>query len=231
MKTNLLLLAACIFSISTAKAQRDPTAPLGRTTFGIRGGVNFQNFNGKDADGNMISQNLVTRYNFGVNLEIPVAVEFYFQPGILFTTKGSLKKATVNGQPYEANSNISYVEVPLNLIYKPLLGTGHMILGFGPYVAYGVGGKATYKLGSDTRTEKIKFLNKVESGHSTDVTYFRPFDAGANLVAGYEFSSGMSFQLNVQLGFAKVNPEYWNLPNDKSSIKNTGFGLSLGYRF
>jgi hypothetical protein len=56
-------------------------------------------------------------------------------------------------------------------------------------------------------------------------------DAGANLLAGYEFSNRISFQLNAQLGLAKINSKYENSPNAKTSAKNTGFGVSLGYRF
>jgi hypothetical protein len=29
----------------------------------------------------------------------------------------------------------------------------------------------------------------------------------------------------------KINPEYKILSDDESIVKNTGFGLSLGYRF
>ncbi len=61
--------------------------------------------------------------------------------------------------------------------------------------------------------------------------YVRPFDAGANLLAGYEFGFGISFQLNAQLGLLKVNPGYDGDSNDDTSVKNTGFGISVGYRF
>jgi hypothetical protein len=55
-------------------------------------------------------------------------------------------------------------------------------------------------------------------------------DAGANLLAGYEFSNRFSFQLNAQLGLTKINPEYEGATNDKTSAKNTGFGFSVGCR-
>ena len=64
-----------------------------------------------------------------------------------------------------------------------------------------------------------------------DVVYIRPMDAGANMLAGYEFGNKVSFQLNAQLGLTKINPEYEGSSNDNSSAKNTGFGFSLGYRF
>ena len=55
------------------------------------------------------------------------------------------------------------------------------------------------------------------------------FDAGANFLAGYELSNHFSAQLNAGLGLINlVNREQGDT---KSSLKNTGFGLSLGYRF
>ena len=93
-----------------------------------------------------------------------------------------------------------------------------MILGFGPYAAFAVGGKY-----------------KPENGNDVDIEFgdapseFKRFDAGANLLAGYEFSNKLSFQLNAGLGLVNIN----NRPtgDSKSTMKNTGFGVSLGYRF
>ena len=54
------------------------------------------------------------------------------------------------------------------------------------------------------------------------------FDAGANFLAGYEFSNKLSFQLNAGLGLVNIlNTE----SGDDAKLKNTGFGISLGYRF
>lgn len=61
--------------------------------------------------------------------------------------------------------------------------------------------------------------------------YFKAFDAGANVFAGYEMANRIFFQLNTQLGLLKINPEDKRITNDETSIKNTGFGISLGYRF
>ena len=43
--------------------------------------------------------------------------------------------------------NLSYIEIPVNLLYKPVVGNGKLLLGFGPYIAYGIGGK--YKTDGD----------------------------------------------------------------------------------
>jgi hypothetical protein len=231
MKRRIIILITAMVLLTTITNAQKTTAHSGGTTFGIRGGINFQNINGKDQDGNKLTNDLVTRFNLGVNAEIPVGTDFYFQPGLLFTTKGAKNEQVVFGQNVISTVNLSYLELPLNLIYKPALGAGHLLLGFGPYVALGVGGKVKYEEDGSNQQQDVKFKNNVKASDAIDVVYFKPLDAGANLLAGYEFHNKLSFQLNTQLGLTKINPEYEGAADDKSSFKNTGFGLSLGYRF
>jgi hypothetical protein len=56
-------------------------------------------------------------------------------------------------------------------------------------------------------------------------------DVGANVFAGYEMGNGIFVQLNTQLGLVEINPTDKRIDNDETSLKNTGFGLSLGFRF
>ena len=174
---------------------------------------------------------MLTGFNIGLNAEIPVGIDFYFQPGLLYTIKGAKSEDEILGQPFHTTLKISYLELPLNFLYKPLLGTGHLILGFGPYIAFGIGGKATFEGGGSSLTEKVKFQKTVKISDPDDVVYIRPMDAGANMLVGYEFGNRVSFQLNTQLGLTKINPEYEGSSNDNASAKNTGFGFSLGFRF
>jgi hypothetical protein len=230
MKRRIGLIAAIVFSTIVLQAQQK-TSQAGRTSFGIRGGVNFQNINGKDDNGDKLENDMLTGFNVGINAEIPVGTDFYFQPGLLYTIKGAKSKDVVLGQTINGKIKIGYIELPLNLIYKPMLGNGHMLLGFGPYIALGVNGKATYEGGGINESSDIKFKNTVTPGDPDNIFYLRPLDAGANLLVGYEFSSKLSFQLNTQLGLTKINPEDEGASNDKTSAKNTGFGFSLGFRF
>jgi len=217
MKTKALLLAlATTALVVNAKAQ---------TTFGIRAGVNFQNINGEDPNGDDLENKIKTGFNIGVNAEIPVATDFYLQPGVLFTTKGAKDK-----DDDDIKTSLSYIEVPINFVYKPTLGTGKLILGIGPYVAFAVGGKFSDANGND---KDIEFKNEITiTQYGTSTPYARRLDVGGNLLAGYEFSNKFSFQLNAQLGMVKINPEITGPGiNDDTKAKNTGFGVSLGYRF
>ena len=197
-KTMMVLLLSLLVGGSTLFAQG----------LGLRAGVNFQNLTGDGVeDGKM-----APRFNIGVDYEIAVAPDFYFAPGLLFATKGY--KFEVGG--VEEKVTLNYLEVPLNLVYKPVLGDGNLIVAFGPYVGYGLGGKAKSDEG-DTDIE----MGSEEEG---SLYNYKAFDMGANLSFGYMFGAGLSLQFNTQLGLV-------NISHGDDAVKNTGFGLSLGYRF
>ena len=195
-----------------------------KTSFGILAGLNLQNLNGKNAAGDKLTYNLTPGFHAGVNAQIPVAAEFCFQPGLLFTTKGAKNNDATPNVRY----SISYLELPLNLVYKGQLGKGFVLLGFGPYLGYAIGGKTVPEGGTK---QDIEFTNVIEAGSPTGTTYLKAFDAGANIFAGFEMSNRIFFQLDTQLGLLKINPEDKRITSDESIVKNTGFGLSVGYRF
>jgi hypothetical protein len=111
------------------------------------------------------------------------------------------------------SANINYLELPLNLVYKPMLGSGKLIAGFGPYFGYAISGKYKY----NDNSEDIKFGNNAEDD-------LKPLDIGANLLFGYEFMSKISIQMNAQLGLVNLVPD----GDSDNSVKNTGFGFSVG---
>jgi hypothetical protein len=222
MKTRLFFFALIIIlSAPFVIAQNTDNA---RISFAVLGGVNFQNLNGKDFDGDKLKNDMIIGYHAGVNIQIPVVPQFYFQPGLLYSLKGAKNSEGTNTY----SINISYLELPLNFVYKALLGNGYFFLGFGPYIGYAIGGKMKPESGSSV---DIEFTNVVELDDNPLLPYYKAFDAGGNIFAGFEMASGLFLQLNTQFGMLKINPEYKLLSDDKSSVKNTGFGLSIGYRF
>jgi hypothetical protein len=221
---KISLVLVLLLSVTFAFTQGNDKA---KTAFGILGGVNLQTFNGKDFSGDKLENDMVIGYHAGINVLIPVATEFYFQPGLLFTTKGAKNVTGILTSTY----SISSIELPLNLVYRGSLGGGYILVGFGPYVSYGIMGKAKYEGGSLSYESDIEFKNVVEIGDPITTTYFKALDAGGNVFVGYEMAGGIFIQLNTQIGMLNIKPEDNRLVSDKSTIKNTGFGLSLGYRF
>ena len=228
MKTKLLFFAfILIFSVSLANAQS--TVKSGHS-FAILGGVNFQNLVGKDNNGDKLTNDMIIGYHAGINIQIPIAPEFFFQPGLLFSTKGAK-----NGYgSLTGTFKLSYIEMPLDLVYKGLLGKGYIMVGFGPYVAYAIGGKSSIYNESTTLEKDIVFKNVIESGDDHLTAYAKRLDAGGNVFAGYETAGGLFFQLDTQFGMLQINPEDQRPLAEFSkllSVKNIGFGLSLGFRF
>jgi len=188
------------------------------TTFGITAGVNWNNINGKTATGDKLDNKMKTGFNGGVNVEFSVSNGFYLQPGVEYRQKGSELK---NGDKLV----LSYIDIPVNFIYKPQLGMGSMLLGFGPYVGFGINGKLKAANGTD---RKVIFNNSYSTNEAEDIQ-FKKLDAGANFMIGYEFKTKLSAALKGQLGLIDINPDT-NIPGDETRYRNTGFGLSLGYR-
>jgi hypothetical protein len=225
MKTKLItILAVLLLSASMADAQIEDKAKL---SFTVLGGINFSNLTGTDYAGDQLENDLLVGYHFGVNVQIPIVPQFYFQPGFVFNTKGAKNTA----DPVTSTYKLSYIELPLSFVYKGLLGSGHVIVGFGPYVGLATGGKVVSKGGDVSLETDIEFKNSVEAGDPLLVTYFRPLDIGGNVFAGYEMAGGLFAQMNGQLGMVKINPDDKRFPEGKTAIKNTGFGFSVGYRF
>lgn len=182
----------------------------GAQGLGVNAGVNFFNQTMKSNGNKVDDLKMLTGFHIGVDYEIGVAPDFYFAPGLQFSTKGT------NIDFVETKAVLNYFEVPLNLVYKPLLGDGNLIVNFGPYLGYAISGK--YK--DDIADTDIEF-------GSDDTDDYKPFDMGANIGFGYQLGMGLSFKLNAQLGLINIKPE----GDSDNLIKNNGFAFSVGYRF
>jgi hypothetical protein len=96
---------------------------------------------------------LIIGYHAGFNIQLPVAPDFFFQPGLLFSLKGSEGSYGILTGTYK----LSYIEIPLNLVYKGLLGNGYITLGFGPYIGYGIMGNSTLTVGPVSVETDVEF--------------------------------------------------------------------------
>ena len=230
MKKQFFVLAtALVLGFTATYAQKGEDKLV---TLGIRAGVNLQKIYGDDFLGGKLDNDFKTGFHAGINADLFISEGLYLQPGLLYSTKGA--KKTNNNIEY--TQNISYIELPVNFLYKPQLGSGRLLLGAGPYAAYGISGKSKTKSGDAAVELDAKFKNKITAAEYATALlnaayYLKPFDFGGNVLIGYELNSGFSLQLNGQLGLSQINPRADGVGADKSSWKNMGFGASLGYRF
>lgn len=227
MKTKLfafVLVLIFIFPQTFAQKRRKTDTGI---HFGILGGAGLQTFIGTDYWGEKLNNDFNPGFHGGGNVILRFGPDLYFQPGLLFSMKGT--KQNIITDNIIKTISLSYLEVPLNVLFRHQLGDGYILLGLGPYAAYGITGNERTKTGPITVELSVKYLADAAE-EPTSYVYYRGPDAGANFFVGYEFYNQIFCQLNTQMGLLKINSDY-GYPNDITSKKNFGFGLSAGYRF
>ena len=171
-----------------------------------------------------------------------------FQPALLFSQKGVKQNVSANitdpgysiRGDISVTSRINYLELPLNVVYTT--GGDHGVQLFaGPYLALGVGGKATYtnravitsngvsESYSENGSAGYSFANEFtdpDSQNSRDSDIFataRRFDAGIAAGVGYRLGP-VQAQLGYSFGLLNAQPDY---PASYQMKNETGYHRSL----
>lgn len=201
MKTMMMSLAALLIA----------GAAFSQTAFGVKAGPNFASYTLK-TNGAKSTSDLKTNVALGLFADIPLATDFYFQPNLMYEAKGG------NAKSSNQKTRLSYLTLPLDLLYKPSLGSDKVFIGFGPYLGVGLSGKTKSTSSTGTTVSVDPFT---QSGG------LKRFDAGADLEAGYQFPKGLELGLNAEMGLLNLQQG----GNSSNSFHNTSFGLFAGYLF
>ena len=214
------------------------TAAHAQSNVRIQAGINLANISvtekGRVDDGNML-----TSFNAGIIGDVHLGSILYFQPGVLFTGKGSkVQRGTAGSNGYFRQTfNPYYVEIPANLLVKAPLGAGSsFFVGAGPYLGIGVGGKTKTEgqtiLGVQYSSErKIKYSNddpttlNAEEGAGFGIV--KRFDYGLNGTAGIE---GKSIVLGVNYGLGLAKLQSGSNNSEDNNNKNRVVSISLGFK-
>jgi hypothetical protein len=226
MKKQVLVLLALFGTLST----------YAQVTFGVKAGFNSASLS-IDADGEDAGTSRLSAWHAGGIADISLAENFSLQPQLLvsvkgYKTKGYSETIEVPGadpivfeQP-SAKTSFTYLEVPVNFLYKLEAGAGKIFFGAGPYVGFGLTGKVKVDAeGAEDGDVKFdgKKAEELEEGDEAAI-HVKRLDAGANFLAGYELKNGLLFSVNYGLGLTNLDPN-----GNKS--KNGVIGISVGYLF
>ncbi|HVG42567.1 MAG TPA: porin family protein [Chitinophagaceae bacterium] len=229
MKMKFLSSCAAILLAAVAQAQSSTQ---------LRGGLNVANVS-VTKDGAVDDAKMLTSFQLGFVGDVSLGKFISFQPGILFTGKGS---KTQSGDPsssryYKSTFNPYYIEVPATVVLKAPIGSGSKFFaGAGPYLAVGVSGKNKVEgknLGLSFSSEKnIEFSNddpttvNYEEGAGFGIV--KRFDYGLNGTVGIE---GKSIVLGAAygLGLAKLQSGSNNSAdnNNKHRVLSLFVGIKL----
>jgi len=169
-------------------------------------------------------------YNFGVGMEYQFTDMWAFQTSLMYKTKGF--KVSEDGEKLTVTP--SYLQIPLLAAVKfELSENTKFVINAGPYLAYGLGGKAKNEF--DGEEIKVNIFSSTTIDGDKYEAQANRFDFGLQLGAGFEFSQFL-VGLNMEYGLAKVAKkdsmfEHLGKDGKKISPKNFGLGLSVGYKF
>lgn len=175
---------------------------------GIQAGSSLNNQRINASTGSMYAGDRFKGYQAGVVADINLGKNFYLQPQLLFARKGAAHFSSVDR--HETQVRFSYIELPVNIMYKADVGLGKVFFGTGATFSYAVGGKEQY--GSNT--------TKLFSG---PVKNWKREDISINTTAGLELNNGLFISARWQRGLLDIYK-----PGD-ASVKNKSLSLSVGY--
>jgi len=222
---KFLLVAACAFCALTVSAQRASSSSStffstekveGGVQFGIRAGLNSSNM-AFSSDGNTLTVKSRTSFHVGLIADIPVVESFYIQTGLYYQNKGW--KQEYSG--VESNYKPMYLEIPLLASYRyNFSDAAQLQINFGPYFAYGIGGKEKYDYGYDEDDYECDFF-----GDDGD---WNRFDMGLQVGAGVTFAQHYYIGFAYEFGLTNIADID---DDDDYSYKNRNWMISLGYNF
>lgn len=96
---------------------------------GLKGGINFSSFIQNEIE----DENMRTGWHAGLYSKSSIGHNVYFQPELLFSTKGTSIEYTIGNSQGQTDANLYYIDVPV-LIGVDL--TDRLSLQVGPYLSY-----------------------------------------------------------------------------------------------
>jgi hypothetical protein len=224
---KIFMLAVLAVIIIAAKAQ---------VKLGVQAGINAASFKEKLTSGNTTTTEKYKSkigLTVGIVADISISNSLAFRPGLNFTQKGGQLKDTQTflgvTTKNKATVTTSYLELPLNIVYKIAVGGGSVFVGAGPSIGFGLSGKGKVKstIGNTTneRSFGIKFDGKDNNTATDNKAHLKSLDFGGNFIAGYQLSNNIFTKLSYTIGFSNISPD------DNSTTKNKSFSFTVGYLF
>ncbi len=215
---KLIFVILIIVSVSTYSQKID---------IGLHAGfVSASYFNADNS--NNVNTSAISSYQIGATSEFKLNQHWYFQTGLSWVEKGSVKaRSFIATSGNSTTIKIDYLQLPANMKYKFQLNKDLKgFVGAGFYLSAGISGTdigndLVYGTGAIVPVNnKVVFTtNQTPSQNYTSVN---PFDFGYNAFAGIEYKHFV-VELNYGKGLSKVEVA------PIKQYQNQTMGISVGY--
>lgn len=216
-------------------------ASYAQVSWGVKAGLNRATTT-PDMGSSRMGKIRISGIQAGVIADLPLFRNIHLQPQLLLATRGcevmgsffTVIDGVIGDYSYDLTVRPVYLELPLNVVYKIPVKRSHLLVGLGPYIAYGVGGKLKgFVQLNDQRADidqKILFKES-DSTYSDGPAYaIRRFDWGLSALVGYEHRSGLFVQAGYTLGMQNINWPQGTFMGTEASRHHQLQG-SIGYLF
>lgn len=170
-----------------------------KTTIGIKAGLANSNstikYYNTSAQSNKANSEVGLSILTGVYCNISMGKNFALRPGVELVGKGNISGYFPG--------RITYVDLPLNILYKVKHAKGNTLVGGGPVIGIPIG----------------QYHGFSSVNYTTDV--------GINALAGFEFLIGFGINLNYTYGLLNVISGNSTI----SKVNNRYVGFTLSYTF
>jgi len=150
------------------------------------------------------------RYAVGGYADIELPYEkFSVRPSLLFSRESYAPVLYGDKTPIR----ISYLTLPLPVIYHSDLMGKKLSFGLGPYLAYALAGKYTNR-GETT---------KINWGSNPNKDDGKPLDIGVDMQVAYQFQENIFFAIRFDLGLKQISDEI------DTKVHTRNFGITCNY--
>jgi hypothetical protein len=210
MRKNLILTIIIIILIANFVSAQN-------TRLGIFGGpVAATMF--KKVGGEKHNSDYVMGATGGILLDVPMQRYGSFQPGLNYVGKNSKDEVvSSSGEHINTKTTLSYLELPLNVLFRIPASSGNVTVGTGVAAAVALGGTMSSTGPMTNETKKLTFGDNATND-------FARYDFGINALAGYEFKNNFFVTLNYNIGIHRLF--VGGDPDDK--LYNRYFALRIG---
>ncbi len=182
--------------------------------FGVRAGLNLANttFNSDSEGSDDFDTEMLIGLNLGVSASFEISSGLMFETGLGLSQKGY--KVSEGG--FTGTWRTNYLDIPLTV--KKMFAGDKIFVQAGPYLGFGISGKAKYKFDGETEDEPIDW------GSDKDDDQKR-LDFGLTFGAGAMVTEKIQVGLNYGLGLANLSTYSDNGYKETNQV----IGITVGY--
>ncbi|OAQ39054.1 hypothetical protein A5893_10270 [Pedobacter psychrophilus] len=213
MKKKFIMIFAISLGLSGILKAQSAASTTENVRFGIKAGGNLTTLGVLKSGNQEFDYNHKFGLTAGLFAQIPLGGNFSFVPEVNYSQKGADVEGTIAGTTGKLEQRINYLDVPVAFNYK-----------FAPGINLFAGPQVSFFLNQKTKT----FVNGQNIDESTDSKDIEKTIAGGLIGLGYDITPNVNISGRYMSDFQKSSS------NDDPAfedIKNSGFSLTIGYKF